>query len=88
MKKMIYIARVADDNSDAYSVTFDQAEARRIAEMDKAHLTERELKTHTVSIEAYKVEVPDDDTRTARQVFDDWSAELVWMPDPEAYEEV
>lgn len=88
MKKIIYIARVADDNSDAYSVTFDPAEARRIAEMDKAHLTSRELKTNTVSIEAYTVDVPDDDTRTAQQVFDDWSEGLVWMPDPEAYEEV
>lgn len=88
MKKMIYIARVADDNSDAYRATFDKAEARRIAESYKAHLTDRERRTHTVTVEGYMIEIADGETRDAQTLWDDMLIDDTAPIDADEYEEV
>lgn len=55
-KKTVYIARVADGNSDSYTAAFSRETAKQLAEIYKAHLTPGELNTHTVSVEAYEIE--------------------------------
>ena len=66
MKKTVYIARVADGNSDAYTAAFSREIAKQLAEIYKAHLTPGELNTHTVSVEVYTIDCPDDmDAETA-----------------------
>jgi len=87
-EKMIYIARVADDNSDAYRATFDKAEARRIAESYKAHLTDRERKTHTVTVEGYLIKIEDGETRNAETLWRDMMIDDTAPIDANEYEEV
>ena len=88
MKRIVYIARVADDNSDAYRAFFDREAAEACARDYAAHLTESEKKTHTVSLEGYPVEIAADDPRTAdalwRDLLNDDAPETY---DPEIYQE-
>ena len=88
MKKMLYIARVATQNSDDYIATFDKTEAQKQAYQYKGHLTERELKDHTVTVEGYSIDVPEDDNRTAKQVYFDLCNESCFEPEADEYEEV
>ncbi len=69
MKKIIYIARVSDGNSDAYCAFFTHNEALSIAQEYAAHLTSKEKKDHTVSLESYTVTISDDDKRNAEDLF-------------------
>lgn len=52
-QRFIWVARVADDNSDAYRAYYDKAEAEAMAQHYFDHLTATERKTHTVSVEGY-----------------------------------
>lgn len=89
MNKTIWIAREADDNSDAYKAFFDREKAETAALGYYEHLIDRERKKRTVTVEGYPVEVADDDTRTAEELCRDllMDDELA-MFDPEVYEEI
>ena len=84
MKKIVFIARVTDGNSDAYKAYFTREEAVKTAEMYKAHLTSAEAKTHTVSVESYEVEA-ENATTTAEEAFNEacFNDEIA---DPDNYE--
>jgi len=90
MIKLIWIARSANSNTDSMAVYDDQASALDWAKDAYYHLTERERRANTVSVESYAVEVPDGDTRTARDIYD-WltdpyySDECGPQPDPDVY---
>lgn len=56
--RTLWIARVADDNSDAYKAYTTESEAKDQAEAYAAHLTAIERKTHTVSVESYTFDAP------------------------------
>lgn len=89
MKKNIWIARVADDNSDAYRAYYGMESARDQAVDYFDHLTAGERRTHTVSIESYSVEVPDDDDRSAEALVRDLLLEdCEELLNPDTYEEI
>lgn len=89
MKKNIWIARVADDNSDAYRAFYDMKSARKQAGNYFDHLTAGERKTHTVSVESYTVEVADDDERSADLLVQDLLVEdCEELLNPDTYEEI
>ena len=88
MKKTIYIARVADDNSDAYRAFFGFDAAADCARSYAAHLTARELKTHTVTLEGYPTAIEDDDPRDAETLWHDLLNDDDSVTyDPEIYKE-
>lgn len=87
MKKTIWIARVADDNSDAYKAYFDKKAAEDSAYGYHWHLTDKEKETHIVTVEGYEVDVPDDDSRDAKTLFEDMLIDDV-IGDPDFYQEV
>ncbi len=88
MKKIIWIARVADDNSDTYKACFDKKAAEDTAYGYYWHLTDKEKATHTVSVEGYEVEVPDDD-RSAEDIFNDMLiSDNPAINEPDVYNEV
>lgn len=89
MKKTIWIARVADDNSDAYTACYDQPSARAAAGNYFDHLTPGERRTHTVSVESYSVEAPDGDDRSAEILVRDLLAEdSEDLLNPDTWEEI
>lgn len=86
-QRFIWIARVADDNSDTYRAYFDRESAEATARSYFNHLTPRERMTHSVTVEGYII--PADDPRDAEAV---WSDLLIdddpATHDPDVYEEV
>lgn len=80
--KRIWIARVADDNSDAYCACFDRESAESKARSYFDHLTARERRTHSVTVEGYLVPVADDDQRDAESLWRD----LLLDDDPATYD--
>ena len=71
MKKLIYVARSFDGNTDAYKVFFNKQDALDAACEYYYHLTPAERNKNVVSIEGYLVKVPDKDKRTAKRIYDD-----------------
>lgn len=64
--KPVFIARVATEYEDVYEASFDKETAVKAAETMAAHLTAKERKTHTVSVEKFTVPVADGwDAKTA-----------------------
>lgn len=88
--KTIYIARSANDNTDSIRVTFRRDEARREARCLYDHLTDRERRVNTVSVEAYRVDVSEDDPRSAEQLYNDLMADGddALFGDPAEWEEI
>lgn len=80
--KRIYIARVADDNSDAYRAYFDRESAEATARSYFNHLTPRERMTRSVTVEGYLLPVADDDPRDAETLWRD----LLLDDDPATYD--
>lgn len=78
-QRFVWIARVADDNSDAYRAYYDKTEAEAMAQHYFDHLTAAERKTHTVSVEGYII--PSGDERDAEAVW----ADLILEDDPATY---
>ena len=86
--KTIWIARSANDGADVMRCFFSREEALQTARMYFNHLTDREKKFNTVSVESHRVDVSDDDTRTAQELYD-WLydiSENAWIEDPATYE--
>lgn len=86
--KPIWITRSANDSADAMRCFFSREEALQTAHMYFSHLTDREKKLTTVSVESHHVAVSEDDTRTAQELYDylyDIS-ENGWIEDPATYE--
>ena len=87
--KTIWIARSANDNTDVMQCFFSKEEALQTAHMYYNHLTDREKKFNTVSVESYNADVSDTDTRTAEQLYchlmDDYE---VMVNGPTTYEKV
>lgn len=79
--KRIYIAREADDNSDTYRAYFDRESAESMAWQYFTHLTARERRTRSVTVEGYLVPVDDDDPRDAETLWRD----LLLDDDPATY---
>lgn len=73
MKKEVYIARSANDNTDAYKASFDFEEMLDEALSYYNHLTAKEKKTNRVTLECWKIEVPEDDDRDADTVYTDYT---------------
>ena len=75
MTKKIYIAHIIDINPgglwDDDKVTFDRNEAVKAAEYRAARLTRNEAKHHHVYVGVYDVDIAEDDTRTAPQIYHD-----------------
>ena len=89
MKKTIWIARIADDNSDAYRAFFTESEAAAQAAGYADHLTAKERNTQTVSVESYPVEVTAGDDRTAEQLYRDLvNEDDEQIMNPDVYKEV
>lgn len=80
--KRIYIAREADDNSDAYRAYFDRGSAESMARQYFDHLTAHERRTRSVTVEGYLVPVAADDPRDAEAVWSD----LLLDDDPATYD--
>ena len=86
--KTIWIARSANDNTDVMRCFFSREEALQTARMYFNHLTDREKKFNTVSVESHRVDVSEDDTRTAQQLYD-WLCDIsvdAWVEGPATYE--
>lgn len=66
MKKTVYIARESDDNTDTVKAFWSREAAAQAADMMLYHLTDRERKSTTVSIERYDLET---DATTAEEAF-------------------
>lgn len=88
--KTIYIARSANDNTDSVRVSFSRDEAQREARYLFDHLTDRERRANTVSVEAYRVDVSEDDPRSAEQLYNDLMADGddALLGDPAEWEEI
>lgn len=86
--KTLYIAREADDNTDDIFLSFDHDAAYREAEQMFDHLTKRERMTTTVSFETYRLDVPEDDPRTAEQLYSDMCYDDVFPIDPDEYKKI
>lgn len=88
--KTIYIARSANDNTDSIRISYSREEAQREARYQFNHLTDRERRTNTVSVEAYRVSVPEDDPRSAEQLYNDLMAagDEALFGDPAEWEEI
>ena len=69
--KTIWIARCADNNSDHYKAFFNRQEAESAACTMYWYLTRRERLENTVSLESWPVDIPDDDPRTAEELYAD-----------------
>lgn len=85
MKKTIWIAREFDDNSDACFETFDKEKAISEAEYMLRLLTKRERERTSVAVEGYDVEVQDNDTRSAKDIFFDMIDDACDGIDPDHY---
>ena len=72
MIKDIYIARSANDNTDAYKATFDFDEAAHEAKAYYDHLTAKEKLTNRVTFERWQIEVPEGDARDADAIYTDY----------------
>ena len=79
-QRYIWLARVADDNSDAYRAYYDKAEAEKMARSYFNHLTPKERMTHSVTVEGYII--PADDPRDAETLWRD----LLLDDDPATYD--
>ncbi len=66
--------------------TFDKNEAIREAEMQWAHMTDREKKNYHVYVGIHKVTVPVDDTRSAEQIYHDMLEDDTWPADHDVIE--
>ena len=88
MKKNLYVARSANENTDSYKAFYSKEEARAEAEYLYSHLTASEREKNTVSVETYTI-TTDDDTITAEDLYDaallEWSDEI---QNPAEYEEI
>lgn len=72
MNKALYITNTAaGGDSFDICVTFDHAEATEAARMEYQHLTEKERKGSTISVESYIIELAEDDTRDAKTLYHD-----------------
>lgn len=86
MKKTVWIAREADENSDVYSATFDHDEAVSKAGYYYDHLTDSERAGITVSVEGYDIEIDPDDGRSAEKLVKDMLIEDTFPSNPDYYE--
>ena len=85
--KTVYIARVADNNTDDYKAFFDAKDARKYAEYFESHLTPKELKNNTISLETYILpDVAADDSRSATELVRDMLIDDTFPIDPNEYE--
>ena len=71
IKKIIYVARSSDNNTDVYKAFFNRQDALDAACEYYYHLTPKERETNIVSIESYVTKVSEKDTRTAKRLYDD-----------------
>ena len=87
MQKAIWIARTSDGSSDSYDAFFDRDKAVSHAGYLFDHLTSWEKKTHTVSLEEYIADVSPDDSRSAKELFEDMLRDdAPELNDSESYE--
>ncbi len=69
-----------DGTGDIYeqNPTFDEAAAMRHAVTAWQHLTPREQEKRRVYVAVHLVDVPGDDPRTAKQIYDDLMDDFAW----------
>ena len=85
MDKNVYIARVATATEDAYNAYYTREAAEKQAREWYNHLTERERKNHTVSVEMYIITAEQD--QTAKEAY----TEAIYhdmLTDPVEYTEI
>ena len=88
--KTIWIAREANGNTDNCRVFFTRQEAEDAAHGYYAHMTERERRENTVSLESWPVDVSNDDPRTAEELWSDllYDGDESLYGDPATWEEI
>lgn len=71
MKKMLYVTVSGRIGADEFNVcvTFDLDEARKAALNEWKHLTDREREKSEIRVDGYRIEVEDEDTRDAKEVY-------------------
>ena len=85
MKKIIYIAETGTDDNTTATAFFTEAEAQKEAEYLYDHLTNREKKTHTVSVQAFEIDCEAD--QSAEEAYRDWCLYSDYT-DPILYREI
>lgn len=71
MEKDIFIARSANENTDAYKAFFDFFDAYDAAKSYYDHLTAAEKLLNRVTLEHWKIDAPADDARDANTIYTD-----------------
>lgn len=86
--KTIYVFR-DEHNGDIFEDVFStHQEATNHAQIVINHKTEREKKQCEFSILSYNIDVPENDTRTASELYDSLFEESCWIRDPDGYEKI